>query len=33
MTRMAMALSEEARAQVSFLFEPEHSCSEGQPHP
>lgn len=33
MTGIAMASSEEAWAQVSFLFELEHSCSEGQPHP
>lgn len=32
MTRIAIALSEEVWDQVSFLFEPEHTCSEGQLH-
>jgi len=33
MTKMATVLTEEAWAQVFFLFGPEHSCSEDQPHP
>lgn len=33
MTRMAMALCEEAWTPVSFLIEQEQSCNEGQPHP